>query len=187
MEKGYNQYKAITKIRSSIKNLLLIGITAFLLFNGSKVNGQSDTTRSPKIKFDWEIGPPGAGVNFSIQNNKTKYFGIGVNVLYPIFVLVPGYVNKESEPYTWDYVSGNFFLRHKLSKRVIFEYSLKYSYSHFGCIYCEPEDVQLYGFQFASIFGSNRVRYKPKIAVTRSVENPTFFIYIMPLVFNFKL
>lgn len=173
---------------ASIKNSLLICITAYFLVSGIQVTGQSDTVKTHKIKFDWELGPPGAGVNFSLQQNEINYFGVGINILYPYFVITPEYVRRESEGYyNWGYINCKFFFRNIINKYITMEYSMNYSYSHFGCISCESDKVHLFGVQVAPIFGSRKVKYKPTIAVARSFENPDIYFYIMPLVFNFNL
>jgi len=140
-----------------------------------------------KIKFDWELGPPGAGVNFSIHRNAANFFGIGINTLYITWFFAPRYIHKESEAYTWDYFNSKFFFRNMINRYITIEYSLKYSYSHLGCFYCHPKNHQFIGLQIAPIFGKGFGKYKPTMVFTRSIENPTFFIYIMPLVFNFNL
>ncbi|OQX78619.1 MAG: hypothetical protein B6D61_05085 [Bacteroidetes bacterium 4484_249] len=171
------------------KKLLLNGLTMFFLISVIPAWGQTDTVRSHKIKFDWELGPPGAGVNFSFPGKTMNSFGFGINSLYITYIFLPsGQNGEDSWPWiNFDLINSKIFYRKIISKYITFEYSIKYSYSHFGCVSCYPENVQLYGLQFAPIFGTGKVKYKPIIAITRSVENPTFFIYIMPLVFNFNL
>jgi hypothetical protein len=170
-----------------MKSILWLNIIIVFLFCGYSAFGQDDTVKWNKIKFDWELGPPGAGVNFSIRQNAANSFGIGLNSLYFNLVITPSYFYDESEAFSWDYINCRIFYRNVIGKRIIFEYALKYSYSYFGCFYCDPNNVQLYGLQFAPIIGMGKAKYKPTIAVTRSIENPTIFIYIVPLVFNFKL
>ena len=168
-------------------NLKLIVLLSIIWLKGFQLFGQTDPLKQHKIRFDWELGPPGAGVNFSIQKNDKNSFGLGLNVLYYDLVILPHSVYEESEPYNWDFLNGKIFYRNFINKRIILEYALKYSYSHFDCFYCEHKNNQLYGLQFAFIFGNRHFRYRPTLAVNRSIEDLTYFIYIVPLVFIFNL
>jgi len=168
------------------KNLLLFIILVILLLCSLHTISQSDSIKLHKIKFDWELGPPGAGVNFSIHSNLKNSFGIGLNALYANFVLLPPDARSEASAINWDFLNCKLFYRNVLSKRFTFEYSLKFGYSNL-VQYGNLEDSPMVGIHFASIIGNKRAKYKPMIALVQSVEGKTIFLYIIPLVFNYKI
>lgn len=173
---------------SGIKFFLLVILVIYLVIFGSHTYGQSDTVKTGKVKIDWELGPPGAGVNFSFPINNFNSFGVGFNSLYITYIFFPPDNNGE-DSWPWmnfDLINSKIFYRMLISKFITFEYSIKYSYSHFGGVPNGLKNIQMYGVQVAPIIGAGKAKWKPAIAVTRSVENPTIYFYIMPLVFNFN-
>ena len=169
---------------SCVKNILL----SVLMICSLHIVGQSDTIKSHKFKFDWELGYIGIGGNYSVKTGIGTSFGLGLNAGYCTLFLTQNYFNPGNWPAgTWDYGNVKFFFRSSINRYLTLEYSFKYSYTHFGESYCEPCRAQLYGFQIATILGTKKVKLKPMIAVVRSVEKPTIFVYLVPLVFNFKL
>ena len=163
---------------------------------GHSAFGQADTIKPKKIKFDWELGPPGAGVNFSIHNNVKNSFGVGLNSLYIMTILLPPDQNGgEAWPFqNFDILNCKFFYRNTISRFLTLEFAIKYSLSRFGesfpgeIVLDQPSQymVQTYGLHIAPIIMSTKVKFKPTLSVVRTVENPTIFIYFCPLVFLFN-
>ncbi|MEZ5197838.1 MAG: hypothetical protein R2764_16055 [Bacteroidales bacterium] len=168
-------------------NLTLIVIITLIWLNSFQSVGQSDTTKTRKIKFDWELAPPGAGFNFSLNSNNANSFGIGISILNPTIAIAPVEVARDDVLYSIDLIYWKFFYRNRINKRIAMEYSLKHGFSNL--VYGPNTDLftQLLGFQFAISLGVRKVKYKPSISVVRSLEIPTTFVYVMPLVFNFNL
>jgi hypothetical protein len=172
----------------TVRNLTLIVIIIFIWLSSFQLFGQTDTLKQHKIRFDGEVGAIGIGGNFIINEALNSSFGFGSNLGYLTLYLTPNYFNLiKGTGGTWDFFNIRIFYCNFISSYVTLEYSLKYSFSHFGDSYCDPCNAQLYGIQISPILGKKRVKLKPMIAFVRSVEKPTFFIYLVPLVFTFNL
>lgn len=179
------------------KDLLMFIILGTLLTGSLRTLSQSDSVKLHKIKFDWELGPPGAGVNCSLHSNLKNSFGIGINSLYVMVILLPSKQNGgEAWPFTnFDLLNCKLFYRNTINRILTIEYAAKYSFSRFeesfpgALVLSQPLEstVQAYGVHIAPIIMKTKVKFKPTLSIVRTVEKPTVFIYFCPVVFIFNL
>jgi hypothetical protein len=180
------------------KDLLMFIILGSLLTGSLRTLSQSDSIKLHKIKFDWELGPPGAGVNCSLHTNLQNSFGIGINSLYIMAIFLPSKQNggEDASPFlNFDLLNCKLFYRNTINRILTIEYAAKYSFSRFGesfpgtLVLFQPSQyvVQTYGVHIAPIIMKTKVKFKPTLSIVRTVEKPTIFVYFCPLVFIFNL